>query len=309
MKHRLIFSLVFLLLTALPALAQLPGLDSTPNTQTVGGIFFWKDVQFRGEWHIQKSILADQYRLLDPLGVCRASGSREFCEKILAGQEIPAPSGKVLVLLHGFASGSILLENMAIWFRETGDYTAVLNVSYPAFSVTIEQATDQLAEIIASLEGAERVDFVGHSLGSIIMRYFLGNYDKRPENIPIGRLVQICPPNQGAEVARDHNAGPLGLLIPVLDQLSMKGPEMKEKYGLPRCEFGILAGYGEDGYFGGEENDAVLAISATRLDNAKEWKKIRGDHCMVPNKIETFENVREFLTNGHFLEENSPSPP
>ena len=305
MKHRLIFSLVFLFVTALPTLAQLPGLDATPNTQTVGGIFLWQDVQFRGEWHIQKSILADQYRLLDPQAVCRASGSREFCEQFLTEQEIPAPSGKILVLLHGFASGSILLENMALWFREKGDYTVVLNVSYPSSFMTVEREADQLAQIIASLEGAERVDFVGHSFGSIVLRYFLGNYDKRPENVPIGRLVQICPPNQGSEIARDHNEGPIGLLFPPLAELSMKGPEMKEKFGIPRCEFGIIAGYGEDpSWFYGEENDAVLPVSATRLDDAKGWKKIRGDHCEVPNKIETFENVREFLTNGHFLEEN-----
>lgn len=305
MKHRLIFSLIFLFVTALPALAQLPGLDSTPNTQTVGGIFLWQDVQFRGEWHIQKSILADQYRLLDPQAVCRASGSREFCEKVLAQQEIPAPSGKVLVLLHGFASGSVLLENLALWFREKGDYTAILNVSYPSSAASVEKVTDQLARIVASLEGADRVDFVGHSLGSIILRYFLGNYDKRPQNIPIGRLVQICPPNQGSEVARDHNAGPVGLLFPILADISINGPEMRERFGIPRCEFGIIAGYGENpAIFYGEENDAVLPVSTTRLDDAKDWKKILGDHCQVPNKIETFENVREFLTNGHFLEEN-----
>jgi len=302
MRH--IFPFIFLFLTALPTLAQLPGLDSTPRTQTIGGIFLWQDVQFRGEWHIQKSILADQYRLLDPWAVCQASGSREFCEKILAEQEIPAPSGRVLVLLHGFASGSPLLENMALWFRQTGDYSAVLNISYPSTFVTVEQEADQLAEIVASLEGAERVDFVGHSLGSVILRYFLGNYEKRPENVPIGRLVQLCPPNQGSEIAQGHNAGPVGLLFPVLADLSMNGLQMKEKYGIPRCEFGILAGYGEDAYFGGEENDAVLPVSATRLDGMKAWKKIRGDHSQVPNKIETFENVREFLRNGDFLEEN-----
>ncbi|MBR0190666.1 MAG: hypothetical protein IJQ31_01210 [Thermoguttaceae bacterium] len=305
MKHHAFFSLVFLFVTALPALAQLPGLNSTPNSQTIGGIFLWQDVQFRGEWHLQKSILADQYRLLDPQAVCRASGSREFCEKILARQEIPAPSGKILVLLHGFAASSLLLENMALWFRKTGDYTAILNITYPSAIVTVESEADQLAEIVASLEGAERVDFVGHSLGSIILRYFLGNYDKRPQNIPIGRLVQICPPNQGSEIARGHNAGPVGLLFPVLADLSINGPEMKERFGIPRCEFGILAGYGQNpSSFYGEENDAVLPVSTTRLDDAKAWKKIRGDHSEVANKIETFENVREFLRNGHFLEEN-----
>ncbi|MDO4627700.1 MAG: alpha/beta hydrolase, partial [Planctomycetia bacterium] len=160
--------------------AQIPGINRFDNTQTIGGMFFWQDVFFLQEWHIQRSILTGEYRLLDPEAICRASGSRAFCETVLERYqqelEIPPMSGRVLILLHGFASSSILLENMALWFREKGEYTAVLNISYPSMRVTVAEQAKQLAEIVAKLDGVERIDFVGHSLGAIVLRYYLGNY-------------------------------------------------------------------------------------------------------------------------------------
>ena len=288
--------------------AQVPGFDSVPNTQTTGGIFVWQDLLFFQEWHLQRSVLTGEFRLLDPQAVCRAAGSREFCEKMLQTcreeEAIPPMKGRVLILLHGFASGSVLLENMALWFRKQGGYSAVLNVSYPTTCVTVESETAQIAAIVKALDGVERIDFVGHSLGSLILRYYLGNYQSENRDPRIGRFVQICPPNQGSGIAQRHGAGPVGLLFPILSELALNGQEMKSRFGIPACEFGILAGYGETdetGVFYGEENDSVLPVSTTRLDGAADWKKIRGDHSSVPNQLETFENVRNFLNSGQFL--------
>ncbi len=295
------------------ASAQIPGINRLDNTQTCGGIFLWQDVFFFQEWHIQRSVFTGDYRLLDPEAVCRASGSREFCETVLEKYrqefEIPPMSGRVLILVHGFASGSILLENMALWFREKGDYTAVLNVSYPSTLVTVAEQAEQLAEIVARLDGVERVDFVGHSLGAIVLRYYLGNYADDAElktlsTAKIGRLVQVCPPNQGASVAQKHNAGPIGLLFPVLADLSLSGSELEKCFGTPRCEFGILAGYGENVENFSEENDAVLPVSTTYLEGASAWKKLLGDHSTIPNSVSAFENIRKFLNDGEFLQEN-----
>ncbi len=293
--------------------AQIPGMNRLDNTQTCGGMFLWQDVFFFQEWHIQRSVLTGDFRLLDPNAVCRASGSREFCETILEKYrqelKIPPMSGRVLILLHGFASSSVLLENMALWFREKGEYTAVLNVSYPSTLVTVAEQAERLAQIIAKLDGVERIDFVGHSLGAIILRYYLGNYAndaklKTLSTAKFGRLVQLCPPNQGALVAQKHNAGPVGFLFPVLADLALSGSELKKRFGTPRCEFGILAGYGENMENFGEENDAVLPVSTTYLEGARAWKKLRGDHSTIPNSISAFENIRKFLNDGEFLQEN-----
>lgn len=332
------------------------GKQARTNEQTCGGLFIWQDVAFFQEWHIQRSILTGDFRLLDPDAVCRAAGTLDFCQKELnfgrSELEIPPMNGRVLILVHGFASSSILLENMALWFREKGDYSAILNISYPSTFVTVEEETAQIAQIVTSLEGVESVDFVGHSMGAIILRNLLGKYTEDASNIQneqdeetaedarddenaenteivknakdvetvengddvkekwkakkfkVGRFVQVCPPNQGSNIAQNHNAGPIGFLFPALEELSLSGTQMHERFGIPSCEFGIIAGYGEDANFGGEENDAVLPLSTTKLEGATAWRKIRGDHSEVPNRVETFENVRNFLNTGDFLSEN-----
>lgn len=293
--------------------AQLPGQNAVVERQTVGGFFFWQDVLFFQEWHIQRSILTGTCRLLDPQAVCRATGSRDFCESVLAKyreQYALAPmSGRILVLVHGFASGSILLENMALWFREQGDYSAVLNVSLPSTFRTVSDLTEQLDSLLRPVleqDGVERMDLVGHSMGAITLRYWLGNWTREDGTAPsddpkIGRLVQVCPPNQGAAVARTHNEGPLGLIIAPLGDLSLNGKEMKEKFGVPKPPFAVIAGAAEGHDFYGEESDAVLSISTTHLDGERAWKKIKGNHSEIPNRIETFENIRAFLNDGNFL--------
>ena len=308
-----------LLLTALFSFqsvlsAQLfPGQDAVPETQTTGGIFLWQDVLFFQEWHIQHSILTGEYRLLDPAAVCRAAGSREFCEKVLTKRReqlaIPPMSGKILVLLHGFASGPILLENMALWFRKQGEYSAVINAAYPSLFLTVGEQVekfDLLIRPILELDKVEKIDFVGHSMGAIVLRCWLGKWTREDGTSPaddpkIGRLVQLCPPNQGSSIAMTHNMGPIGLLFAPLDDLSMNGKQMKEKFGIPKCDFGVIAGVEEGEDFYGEESDAVLPVSTTHLDGEKDWMKIKGSHSAIPNRIETFENVRAFLNDGKFL--------
>ncbi len=293
-----------------------PGQDVRKNEQTIGGLMFWQDLLFLQEWHIQRSCLTGDFRLLDPHAVCRASGSREFCERVLEEyrQELGIPpfSGRVLVLMHGLFSGSVHLENMAIWFRQKGEYSAVLNLACASSFMTVHESTEYLAAILAGLKGAERIDFVGHSLGSIILRNYLGKYAEENgifEKLPIGRFVQLCPPNQGAETARIHQEGMTGTFVKALADLALNGHEMKEQFGVPKCEFAVIAGTHPDYVYYGEETDSVLTVSTTRLDGAKCWKKLNGTHMEIPNSIETFENIRKFLNEGTFLEENAGSPP
>jgi len=293
-----------------------PGQDVRKNEQTIGGLMFWQDVLFLQEWHIQQSCLTGEFRLLDPKAVCRASGSLEFCERVLEEyrQELKIPpfSGKVLVLLHGLFSGSVHLENMALWFRQEGGYSAVVNLSCASSFMTVEESTERVAKILEGLKGAERIDFVGHSLGSIILRNYLGKYAEENglfEELPIGRFVQLCPPNQGAETALIHQDVMTGIFVTALADLALNGSEMKERFGVPKCEFAVIAGTHPDYEYYGEETDAVLPVSTTRLDGAKGWKKMRGTHMEIPNSIETFQNIRNFLEDGSFLEENVGSPP
>ena len=49
--------------------------------RTLGGKQFWTDELVHGSWRIQRNVLSDHYRLLDPNNTRRAWGSWEHCHR------------------------------------------------------------------------------------------------------------------------------------------------------------------------------------------------------------------------------------
>lgn len=281
-----------------------------PKMQTLGGFYFWQDIRFQGEWRIQYNVFLKYYRLLNPQSVQYAIGSLEKCESVLQSQELPPMKGRVLILVHGFGANRLLLQRMAGWFRQRGHYSAVLNITYPSTSVTIQEQAAVIGEIVGHLEGVESIDMVGHSLGSLILRCYLGNppggtAGTLPDS-RIRRLVQICPPNQGSALAAMVNQAHLTEVFSMdpLQDLGKDGESLQALCGTPACEFGIIAGGkgDENGYsptLPGDD-DFVISVETTRLSGAKDYLLLPGMHSVVPNMLETFECVERFLETGSF---------
>ncbi|MDO4583717.1 MAG: hypothetical protein Q4D62_06395 [Planctomycetia bacterium] len=285
-----------------------------PKMQTLGGFYFWQDIRFQGEWRIQYNVFLKHYRLLNPQSVQYAIGSLKTCETELQAQNLPPMQGRVLILVHGFGANRLLLQRMAGWFRQRGHYSAVLNVTYPSTSVTIQEQAAVIGKIVERLEGVESIDLVGHSLGSLILRCYLGNPPGgTPGTLPdprIHRFVQICPPNQGSALAARANQAHLSevfSLLPLHD-LGQDGETLQELCGTPACEFGIIAGgKGDDQGYSPTlpgDDDFVISVSTTPLPGASDYLLLPGMHSVIPNTLATFEYVERFLETGAF--QNAP---
>lgn len=276
------------------------------GVQTLGGLNLWQDVFFFQEWRIQYNILLKYHRLLDPQSGQLAFGTLQQCrdalERLKVERSIPPMRGRVLVLLHGFASNRLTMQNMACWFRRRGNYTAVVNITYPSMWLRVDEEVKTIASIVQQLEGAERIDFIGHSLGALVLRSFLS----KTEDPRIGRLVQLCPPNQGADVARMAGQAQLSQnLSSGLVELMRDGDEMLRYFGIPKCPFGIIAGgTGDDkGYssFLPGDDDGAVSVAATLLDGSADFLLIPDkDHAEIPNCVEAFEASEQFLNTGKF---------
>lgn len=313
-----------------------PVAKGRPNvpTPTMGGKQVWGDEFCFQQWRVQRHALTGHYRLLDGDDRRHAWGSYEHCRQRLETMKqelgLPPMQGKVVIVLHGLFRTRSAMRTVGDYLADQGNYTA-LRVSYPSTRAGLDEHAAALAKIVEGLPkpnaetgepGVERIDFVGHSLGNLVIRRFLhsqivGENGCQPDP-RLGRIVMLAPPNQRpkqAELwARSRWFGRAFRLVTgdVGMQLADGWEELAPKLATPRCEFGIVAG-GKGDEAGWHEavpgdDDGTVSVQETRLAGASDFLVMPVRHTFIMNDPAVLESALRFLDEGRFRQDGERAP-
>ena len=227
-----------------------------------------------------------------------------------AGGPPPEDAKEWVVLIHGLGRTDLSMIRLEAELTKRG--YAVVNVSYPSTQFSIEYlAGEELAPAIerCCAGGGKKVHFVTHSMGGIVLRYYLAEHEV--ENL--GRVVMLSPPNQGSEVADwvAENELLQRVLGPSAEQLGTGPESVPNQLGPVDFELGIIAGNrtlnplfsrmipGAD--------DGKVSVERAKVEGMNDFLVVPHSHTYIMMSDEVIGQVAYFLANGEFRHEPEPA--
>lgn len=215
-----------------------------------------------------------------------------------------AQADECVVLLHGLMRSSTSMSKMQRELEADGFITA--NIDYPSRDHLVEELADIAVEdglaACRANEGVDRIHFVTHSLGGILVRQYLSG-----KEIPeLGRVVMIGPPNQGsAAVDELENVPGFDWLNgPAGRQLGKGEGSVPLALGPADFELGIIAGNRTIDPITSavleNPDDGRVSVADTKLDGMADFVVVDHSHAFMMRMQKTIEHTIQFLRTGSF---------
>lgn len=194
------------------------------------------------------------------------------------------------------------MENAAAAFEADG--YVVSNRGYPSRKFPIEELAPMAIE--AGMEECPEdgsVHFVTHSLGGILVRYYL-EHNEMPA---LGRVVMFAPPNQGSKVVDSFRAVPGYKAIngPAGMQLGTDENSIPLMLGPVDFEVGIIAGTKTFNpilsQYLANPDDGKVSVESTKVDGMADFITIAVSHPFIMESTEAIEQAMTFISTGRFM--------
>jgi len=224
------------------------------------------------------------------------------------GSSIPQDHPKLnecVILMHGFGDIKLSMSFLENECQKKG--YATFNLGYSTAGETISSLSEKLlTDMIKKCrkKGFSKIHFVTHSMGGLIVRYYLQN-NELPEG---SRIVMLSPPNKGTEVADFLKTNVLYKLFTgdVGQELCTDSQIIRNLKEL-NIEIGIIAGNKSYNPFFSEiiqgEDDGRISTENTKLEEMTDFLIVNDSHLTIKHRQEVSEQMVYFLRNGNFKRE------
>ncbi|MFC1512049.1 esterase/lipase family protein [Candidatus Latescibacterota bacterium] len=216
--------------------------------------------------------------------------------------EMTRHSYELVVLIHGFGRTSRDMRFLKRYFEKRG--YSVYAPTLPTFFRSVDDCAGILAEKLAEQDrigSVDRVHFVGHSMGGLILRRFLAQ-----NTVPnLGRCILIGSPSGGTPLGAmvKKYLPPLTWISPVYRSFQPGGIPIPLPRNDPPPDFGAIAGCGS-GLFLGRliegPNDGRVPVGSVTFEGMTAFIVLPYHHEEIHYQHKTAEVIEWFLTTGRF---------
>lgn len=205
------------------------------------------------------------------------------------------------MLLHGLARTGNSMHSLQNYLSEQGYHA--LNIDYPSRKIDIAECAKLIrAQVVFEIPANEKVHFITHSMGGIIVRYIQKN-DPLPN---LGRVVMLSPPNQGSEIV--DRIGDFSFFKwingPSGNQLGTDSGSVPKNLGKVSFELGVITGDRSINWINSilipGNDDGKVSVENAKVEGMSDFLVIHVSHPFIMKNKIVMNQCVYFIRNGKF---------